>query len=282
MPLTSIAGWAYFCAQMGIIIKTPLQIEGIRKAGHLARRALNELDNIIKPGITTGEIDLFVKEFLADHGAVAGTLGYRGYPASSCISVNDVVCHGIPGKLVIREGDIVNVDITAKLNNYFGDTCKMYAVGEISPQAQGLLRVTRECLDIGIAQVFPGNAIGNIGFNIAKHAHAQGYQVVYQFCGHGVGLSLHEAEPEISHIDEKNRGAKMKEGMVFTIEPMINIGKARVKIDRDGWTARTIDGKLSAQYEHTVAVTADGVDVLTDVNNEYAKPETTAPAHPAE
>ena len=255
---------------MSVIIKTPEQIEGIRKSCRLARETLKYIAPFVQPGVTTESIDRKVYEFTKDNGAIPACLNYKGFPKSSCISVNDVVCHGIPGiNTILHEGDIVNVDIGTILNGYFGDTCMMYRVGEISEEAERLLRVTKECLDLGIKECKPLAQLGNIGYSISEHAHSQGYSVVYQFCGHGVGIKFHE-EPEVSHIDKKNTGIKMKPGMIFTIEPMINQGKSRVKIDKkDGWTARTIDGKLSAQYEHSLLITPTGAEVLTDIDNEY-------------
>lgn len=254
---------------MGIVIKTPEQIEGIRKSCKLARNTLKYISQFAVAGNTTKFIDQKVEEYIRDHGAIPATLGYKGYPASSCISVNDVVCHGIPGSYILKDGDILNVDVTTILNGYYGDTCLMYPIGEISDDAKKLIDITRKCLDIGIEQCYPGNRVGNIGYMIGNYAHKQGYGVVYEFCGHGIGLDFHE-DPEVCHDTDKNSGPKMKAGMTFTIEPMINQGKARVKIDKkDGWTARTIDGKLSAQFEHTVLITETGVEVLTDVDNEY-------------
>lgn len=257
---------------MAIPIKTPEQIEGIRKASELAAKTLKYVEQFAKPGITTEYIDKKVFEYLKDHNAKPATLGYNGYPASCCTSVNDVICHGIPGKYELRDGDILNVDVTAILDGYFGDTCKMYEIGEVTEYAKTLMRVTKECLAIGIEQCVPGNYFGNIGYNITKHAQKHGYGVVYEFCGHGVGLKFHE-EPEVAHVAKENSGKKMAPGMTFTIEPMINAGKARSKVDRrDGWTARTIDGKLSAQYEHTILITPTIPDVLTDLDGEFPKP----------
>jgi methionyl aminopeptidase len=180
-----------------------------------------------------------------------------------------VVCHGIPGPYVLKDGDIMNIDVTTILNGYYGDTCKMYPIGIISDEAQDLINVTKECLKIGIKECYPGNRFGNIGYEINRYAIGKGYSVVYEFCGHGVGIAFHE-EPEVSHIAEKNIGKRMREGMIFTIEPMINAGKARTKIDKnDGWTARTIDGKLSAQFEHTILITPSGCELLTDVYGEF-------------
>ncbi len=250
---------------LAILIKNPEQIDGIRKSSKLAAKTLRFAGGLVKPGVKTEDIDRNIEQFIRDHGAIPATLGYRGYPKSSCISINDVICHGIPGPYELKEGDILNIDVTTILNGYFGDTSAMFTVGVISEYAQKLIRVTNECLDIGIAQCFPGNYLGNIGFEINCHALAHGYSVVYEFCGHGVGVKFHE-EPEVNHIAPKNSGPILKPGMTFTIEPMINAGKARAKIDRkDGWTARTIDGKLSAQFEHTVLLTQDGVEVLTQL-----------------
>ena len=255
---------------MSIIIKTPQQIENIRKSCQLARKTLKHIAQYVHEGVTTEFINKKVEEYMREHHATPATLGYKGYPAASCISVNDVICHGVPNGYVLKNGDIVNVDVTPILNGYYGDTCTMYTVGEISAAAQELLDITKECLNLGIAECRPDNRFGNIGYRIGKYAQGHGYSVVYQFCGHGVGIDFHE-EPEVSHVADKNSGARMKPGMIFTIEPMINQGKARSKIDKaDKWTARTIDGKLSAQYEHTVLITDTGVDVLTDIDGEYS------------
>jgi methionyl aminopeptidase len=255
-----------------IIIKNAEQIAGIRKSGQLAGQCLKEIAPFVKPGVTTGYLNNICKEFIRDHKAVAATVGYNGYPKETCISVNDVICHGIPGELALREGDILNIDVTTILDGYFGDTSRMYTVGEITPHAQKLIDVARECLRIGIGQCRPGNRFGNIGYEINKYATSFGYSTVYEFCGHGVGIRFHE-EPEVCHVDDKDTGPTMAPGMIFTIEPMINAGKARAKIDRkDGWTARTIDGKLSAQFEHTILITPTRPEILTDVEGEYPKP----------
>ncbi len=255
-----------------IIIKNAEQIAGIRKSSQLAALCLQEVAPFVKAGVTTEYLNNICKEFIKDHKAIAATVGYNGYPKETCISVNDVICHGIPGPYQLREGDILNIDVTTILNGYFGDTSKMYTVGGISEYAQKLIDVTKECLRIGIMQCRPGNRFGNIGYEINKYATSFGYSVVYEFCGHGVGLRFHE-EPEICHVDEKDKGAIMQAGMTFTIEPMINAGKARAKIDKkDGWTARTIDGKLSAQFEHTILITPTRPDVLTDMDSDFSKP----------
>lgn len=255
----------------GIIIKTPGQIEGIRRSCKLAAQALDYAAQFVKEGVTTEYIDARIEEFILKHNAVPATKGYNGFPKSSCISLNEVVCHGIPSSQeVLKEGDILNIDITTILDGYYGDTSRMYTVGEISPVASNLIDVTRHCLDLGIQQVSPNNYFGNIGFVINRYATAKGFSVVYEYCGHGVGVKFHE-EPQVDHTSRKNRGPKMKPGMIFTIEPMINVGRPVTTVDRiDGWTARTIDKKLSAQFEHTVLVTEGGFEVLTDVHDEYA------------
>lgn len=254
---------------MSIIIKTPEQIEGIRAASKLAAETLKYLEQFAKPGITTAFINQKCDEYTRDHNAIPATLGYSGYPASCCTSVNEVVCHGIPGKYELKFGDILNIDVTPILNGYFGDTCKMYEIGDVSQDAKDLMRVTRECLWLGIDQCKPGNHIEDIGYYIDKHAKKNGLSTVFQFCGHGVGVKFHEGL-EVCHVGDLGKGPKMRAGMTFTIEPMINRGKARCKVDKkDGWTARTIDGKLSAQYEHTILITDTGHEVLTDIFHDF-------------
>lgn len=254
-----------------IIIKSKEQIEGIRKSGHLAAAALDFASQFVKPGVSTGFIDDKIEAFIHSHGAIPATKGYNGYPKSSCISINEVVCHGIPSNTtILKDGDILNIDVTTILDGYYGDTSRMFTVGEVSEDAENLIKTTLHCLNLGIEQVKPGNYFGNIGFVISRYAKANGYSVVYEFCGHGVGISFHE-EPQVDHASRRNTGPKMYPGMTFTIEPMINEGKPRTTIDkRDGWTARTIDNKLSAQFEHTILVTETGYEVLTDIHNDYA------------
>ncbi|MCX6188296.1 MAG: type I methionyl aminopeptidase [Bacteroidetes bacterium] len=254
---------AYESAQK-IVIKTPEQIEGIRKSGALAAATLAYLKPFVQPGVTTIFLDKKCKEFVLDHHALPATLYYKTFPASCCTSVNDVVCHGVPNNTtILREGDILNIDVTTIYNGYFGDTCTMFKVGNISEYASNMLKIAKTCLDEGVKQCYSGNKLSNIGKSIEKYARSQGCSVVFEFCGHGVGLSFHE-EPEVSHNSETHRDAILKPGMVFTIEPMINAGKARTKIDKwDHWTARTIDGKLSAQYEHTICITESGYELLT-------------------
>ena len=253
-----------------IIIKTPEQIEGIRKSCRLAAQTLDYAGQFVKKGVTTEFIDQKIEEFILNNNALPAPKGYNGFPKASCISLNEVVCHGIPSdNIVIKDGDILNIDITTILNGFYGDTSRMFTVGAISDTAVNLIEVSRHCLDLGIKQVYPGNYFGNIGFVINRYAKSRGFSVVYEFCGHGVGLQFHE-EPQVDHTSRKNRGSIMKPGMIFTIEPMINEGKPATRIDRtDGWTARTIDNKLSAQFEHTILVTSSGYDVLTDIHNEY-------------
>jgi methionyl aminopeptidase len=259
---------------MAIKIKTKEQIEGIRKASILSANVLKHLEQFVVAGNTTKYINDKALDYITDHGATSATLGYKshGSPPFSgavCTSVNDVICHGVPNEYELKEGDILNVDVTTILNGYFGDTCRMYTVGEVSENAQNLIDVTRECLAIGVRQCRPGNRFGNIGYEIQQFAEAKGYGVVWQFCGHGVGLKFHE-EPEVSHVGQKNTGKRMKPGMVFTIEPMINEGVPDCSIYRkDGWTARTRDNKLSAQFDHTIVITEDGCECLTDVFGEF-------------
>jgi len=253
-----------------IIIKNQEQIEGIRKSSKLAGEVLKYIAQYVKEGVNTEYLDNKIEEFIRDHNAIPAPLNYHGFPKSSCISLNDVVCHGIPSaKTILKPGDILNIDVTTILDGYYGDTSNMFTVGEISDEARKLIDATKHCLNLGIQQVRPENRFGNIGFVIARYAHSKGYSVVYEFCGHGVGIEFHE-DPQVDHIARKNTGEKMKPGMIFTIEPMINIGRAKVNINQeDGWTATTIDNKLSAQFEHTILVTNNGHEVLTDVSDEY-------------
>ncbi len=253
-----------------ILIKTKEQIDGIRKSCQLAAQTLDFAAQYVKAGVSTGFIDKKIEEFIITNSAVPATKGYNGYPKSSCISLNEVVCHGIPSEnSILKEGDILNVDVTTILNGFYGDTSRMFAVGTISQSAHKLVEATKHCLTLGIQQVIPDNYFGNIGFVISRYAKANGFSVVYEFCGHGVGISFHE-EPQVDHTSRRNSGPKMKPGMIFTIEPMINQGKPGTKIDKnDGWTARSVDNKLSAQFEHTILVTETGYEVLTDIHNEY-------------
>jgi methionyl aminopeptidase len=246
-----------------IIIKNETQIAGIRKSSHLTRDILDAITPRIVPGITTEQINTWVHEMTIEHGAIPAPLNYRGYPKSVCTSINDVICHGIPSPdRVLQEGDILNIDVTSILDGYYGDSSRMFLIGEVSPEARKLVQVTRECMELGIAQVKPGNRLGDIGHAIQQHAEGHGYSVVRAFVGHGTGINFHEA-PDVMHYGVPHTGVEMIPGMVFTIEPMINVGDYRIRTLSDGWTALTADGSLSAQWEHTVLVTPDGVEILT-------------------
>ena len=240
----------------------PEAFEGMRKACNLTARCLDELASMVRPGLTTDEIDAFVYRFGRDHGALPATLNYRGYTKSSCTSINHVVCHGIPNDKPLREGDIVNIDVTYVLDGWHGDSSRMYPVGEIKRAAERLLEITHKSLMLGIEAVKPGARIGAIGEAIQTYAESERCSVVRDFCGHGVGQLFHDT-PNILHYGRANEGPEMREGMVFTIEPMINLGRPHVKVLSDGWTAVTRDRSLSAQYEHTVGVTADGCEIFT-------------------
>ena len=236
--------------------------EGMRKACQLTARCLDELASRVAPGVTTAEIDRFVYAFGMDHGALPATLNYRGYTNSTCTSINHVVCHGIPNDKPLREGDVVNIDVTYVLDGWHGDSSRMYPVGSIRRSAERLLEVTYESLMRGIAAVRPGARTGAIGEAIQTYAEAERCSVVRDFCGHGVGRLFHDA-PNILHYGRINEGPEMREGMIFTIEPMINLGRPHVKVLSDGWTAVTRDRSLSAQYEHTVGVTSEGCEIFT-------------------
>ncbi|MCX6237508.1 MAG: type I methionyl aminopeptidase [Bacteroidia bacterium] len=255
---------------MSIIIKTEEQINGIRKSSKLAGNVLLYVADFVHEGVSTDYLDQLIHNYIVERGGIPATMNYNGFPKSCCISLNDIICHGIPARdVVLKNGDILNIDITTILNGYFGDTSKMFIVGQATEAAMKLVDATKHCLNLGIQQVRPGNYFGNIGYAISRYAVAQGFTVVYEYCGHGVGIEFHE-EPQVDHAARKNSGPKMKPGMIFTIEPMINEGKPRVRVDEsDGWTARTVDNRLSAQFEHTILVTGTGYEVLTDVSNEY-------------
>lgn len=240
----------------------PSAFEAMHKAGRLAAECLDQLAEIVKPGVPTELIDRFVREFAADHGALPATLGYRGYTKSTCTSINHVVCHGIPDSKPLREGDIVNVDVTFILDGWYGDSSRMYAVGEIKRAASRLIEVTYESLMRGIAVVRPGATTGDIGHAIQSYAEAERCSVVRDFCGHGVGRLFHDT-PNILHYGNPGDGIALKPGMIFTIEPMINLGRPHVKVLADGWTAVTRDRSLSAQFEHTVGVTETGCEIFT-------------------
>jgi methionyl aminopeptidase len=236
---------------------------GMRKAGKLAAEVLDFVTPHVRPGVTTDELDRLCHGFIVDHGAIPAPLNYRGFPRSICTSINHVVCHGIPGDRKLVEGDIVNIDITVILDGWHGDTSRMFLVGERVPlKARRLVDLTYEAMMRGIEVVRPGVPIGAIGHAIQTYAEAQRFSVVRDFCGHGIGRIFHDA-PSILHFGEPDRGPVMREGMFFTVEPMINAGRFEVKILNDGWTAVTKDRSLSAQFEHTVAVTKDGHEIFT-------------------
>jgi methionyl aminopeptidase len=236
---------------------------GIRKACQVATATLRKAADCVRAGMTTGAIDSWVHSDTLERGATPSQLGYHGFPRSVCVSRNDVVCHGIPrDDEFICEGDVLNIDVTSKLGGYHGDTSLMVAVGEISAEARHLLWVTEACLRRGIEAVRPGAHLGDIGAEISELAKREGCSVVREYGGHGIGREMH-MEPHVSHHGKRGRGLRLVEGMVFTIEPMINLGSPQVLLDADGWTVRTLDGSLSAQMEHTVLVTGQGVEILT-------------------
>jgi methionyl aminopeptidase len=240
----------------------PEAFAGMRKAGQLAASALDLLTEHVVPGVTTEWLDELIFEFAMDNGALPATLNYRGFTHSICTSINHVVCHGIPNPKPLREGDIVNIDVTLIVDGWHGDTSRMYTVGDVSRRAERLIDVTFEALHRGIAAVKPGHTTGHIGAAIQAFAESERCSVVRDFCGHGLGRVFHD-RPNILHYGEPGEGVELQPGMLFTIEPMINLGKAAVKILPDGWTAVTRDRELSAQFEHTVGVTADGCEVFT-------------------
>jgi methionyl aminopeptidase len=245
-----------------IKIHKPEDFEPMRKAGHLTAMALDEVNPLVKEGTTTEAIDKFFMEFAGDHKALPATLNYRGYRKACCTSINHVVCHGIPNDKPLRGGDIVNIDVTLIVDGWHGDSSRMYAVGEVPRAAERLIDVTYESLMRGIAVVKPGAHLGDIGNAIQTYAEAERCSVVRDFCGHGLGQVFHDT-PNILHYGRKGEGAVLKAGMFFTIEPMINLGKPHVKILSDGWTAVTRDRSLSAQFEHTIAVTETGYEIFT-------------------
>ncbi len=245
--------------------------EGMRRAGQLAATALDMLTEHVQPGVTTEELDERIMAFAAEHDAIPATLNYRGYTKAICTSVNHVVCHGIPGPKALREGDIVNIDVTLIVDGWHGDTSRMYGVGRISRKAERLIDVTYESLMRGIAAVRPGHTTGHIGAAIQSYAEGERCSVVREFCGHGLGRQFHE-RPNILHYGEAGEGVVLRPGMIFTIEPMINLGRAAVKVLPDGWTAVTRDRQLSAQFEHSIGVTEDGCEIFTGSPAGYDRP----------
>ncbi|MEG3179391.1 type I methionyl aminopeptidase [Sphingomonas sp. LT1P40] len=251
-----------FARDGAIKLYGPDGFAGMRAAGRLAAEILDALVPHVVPGVTTAELDDFVRQRMLDGGSVPATLGYRGYTHSCCISINHVVCHGIPGPKTLKDGDIVNIDVTPLLDGWHGDTSRMYLVGNVPLKAKRLVDVTYECLMLGIAQAKPGNHMGDVGHAIQRHAEAHRYGVVRDFCGHGLGRVFHDA-PEVVHVGRPGTGPELKPGMFFTIEPMINIGRPDVKLLDDGWTAVTRDRSLSAQFEHSIGITEDGCEIFT-------------------
>ncbi len=247
-----------------IIIKTPEEIEKMRAAGKILAGVHKRLKEIIKPGITTKYIDEVADEIIEAAGATAEQKGYKGYPFATCTSVNDEICHGFPREdIVLKEGDLITVDMVVNLDGYLADSAWSYIVGEASPEVIDLYNTTKECLYKGIEVAVIGNRIGDIGRAIEEVAKGAGYSVVREFVGHGIGTNIHE-DPQVLHYRTPVRGPRITEGMVFTIEPMINAGHWKSKLDDNGWTARTIDGSMSCQFEHTIAITKDGPIILTD------------------
>ena len=249
----------------------PEGFEGMGAAGRLAAEILDALVPHVVPGVTTQEIDDVVFRLTREAGAIPATLGYRGYTKSCCTSVNHVVCHGIPGERALKDGDIVNIDVTPILNGWHGDSSRMYLVGDVPVKAKRLVQVTYECLMLGLEQAKPGNHLGDIAHAIQSHAEAHRYGVVRDFCGHGVGRNFHEA-PEVIHAGQPGTGPELKPGMIFTVEPMINIGKPACKVLDDGWTAVTRDRSLSAQFEHSIGITETGCEIFTKSPKGYDAP----------
>jgi methionyl aminopeptidase len=250
-------------ARNGVIkLHGPSAFEGMRKAGRLAAEILDALVPHVVPGAVTEELDEMIREQMLQAGAVPATLGYRGYTKSSCISINHVVCHGIPGDRVLKDGDIVNVDVTPILDGWHGDSSRMFLVGDVPLKARKLVDVTYEALMLGLEQARPGNRLGDISAAIQGHSEKHRYSVVRDFCGHGLGRLFHDS-PEVVHAGRPGTGPELKPGMFFTVEPMVNIGRADCKVLEDGWTAVTRDRSLSAQFEHSIGITEDGCEIFT-------------------
>jgi methionyl aminopeptidase len=248
---------------MSISIKSPSEIEKMRVAGRLAAEVLEMIEPHVVPGVSTNELDRICHDYIVEQQmAIPAPLNYRGFPKSICTSINHVVCHGIPSEKKLKEGDIVNIDITVIKDDYHGDTSKMFCVGKVSQHAKRLISITQQALYIGTEQVKPGATLGDIGHAIQKFAESNHYSVVREFCGHGIGKNFHE-EPQVLHYGKQGEGIALEPGMIFTIEPMLNQGKRNVKVLSDGWTAVTKDRSLSAQWEHTILVTDQGHEVLT-------------------
>ena len=249
---------------MPVNIKTPEEIEKMRIAGKLTAEVLDMIGPFVKPGVSTGELDRICHDYIVNvQKAIPAPLNYKGFPKSICTSVNQVICHGIPSdSKILKKGDIINIDVTVIKDEYFGDSSRMYFVGEPAPHLQRLVDVTYECLMKGIAVVKPGATLGDIGHVIQTHAESNHYSVVREYCGHGIGKVFHD-EPQVLHYGKPGAGLVLQEGMTFTIEPMINAGKRFTKLKKDGWTVETKDGRPSAQWEHTIVVTREGSEILT-------------------
>ena len=246
----------------GIRIHQPADFAGMHKAGKLAAQILDDVGALVQPGATTGEVDDFIRQSVEDAGATSATIGYRGYQHASCISVNHVVCHGIPGDKLLKDGDILNVDVTVIVDGWYGDSSRMYVAGKPSVKAKRLIQVTHDALMKGIEAVRPGATFGDIGWAIQEYAETQRMSVVRDFCGHGLGRVFH-APPNVLHFGRPGKGPMIEEGMFFTIEPMINLGRPETKVLADDWTAVTRDKSLSAQFEHSIGVTSSGADIFT-------------------
>lgn len=268
----------YPVEDMNITLHDADGFAAMRRAGRLAAEVLDYITPFVVPGVATEEIDRLCEAYIRDHGALPAPLGYKGYPKATCISVNHVVCHGIPSEKRLANGDIANIDITVILDGWYGDTSRMFLVGDSVPlKARKLVSVTYEAMMLGIQQVKPGATLGDIGHAIQTYAEANRFSVVRDFCGHGVGRVFHEA-PSVLHYGKPGQGTVLREGMIFTIEPMINIGRYDVKVLADGWTAVTKDKSLSAQFEHAVGVTKDGVEIFTLSPAGYTCPPYPVPA----
>ncbi|MFD1509217.1 type I methionyl aminopeptidase [Lacimonas salitolerans] len=246
----------------GIRIHEATEFAGMETAGALAARILDDIAPHVFPGQTTGEIDRLIEQMIADAGAKSATIGYKGYRHASCISINHVVCHGIPGDKKLKDGDILNIDVTVIVDGWYGDTSRMYVAGKLSRKAERLIQVTHDSLMLGIEAVKPGNTFGDIGHAIQTYVESQRMSVVRDFCGHGLGRVFH-APPNVLHYGRPGTGPRLEEGMFFTIEPMVNLGRPETKVLADDWTAVTRDKSLSAQFEHSVGVTADGAQIFT-------------------
>lgn len=258
-----------------ITLHTPEDFLGMRAAGQLAARTLDMIASYILPGVTTGELDRLCHEFIIGHGAIPAPLNYRGFPKSVCISLNHVVCHGIPGERRLEDGDVLNIDVTVILDGWYGDTSRMYVAGNASTKARNLIDVTHEALLRGIAVVKPGATLGDIGHAIQTYVESRRFSVVRDFCGHGIGRNFHEP-PNVLHFGRPGEGAVLRPGMFFTIEPMVNAGRPEVKVLDDGWTAVTRDRSLSMQFEHMIGVTELGCEVFTFSPAGMHKPPYTA------